>query len=513
MRLYRYILLTLGCALTSCVYDGEPESPAVDDEDEIAFTFTLTVNNDGATARGTGTTWGDEYVSQETTYDNSININDVHVAIFDAEGTFMQNVDDLNCYKIGEGVYQYYGKIKRKTSDDKDFFEYGSKYRCMVVANSAPTSGDIDFEKINEETFLVSNLPQGTSSDIYIPMWGVQTFEIEKGVDTQDAGTIWMLRAAAKCRLHFSEELLKETGNENLQLIDVKFRCSNANGYVVPNGYDTADNTRSIDYVQCFNPTTQGTSKKNTTISFINETALINGTDALTISEDNGTQTAIAYLPECTNKSSEEVDMEVTVFDGQNKSVHTVPLKLQDMDQSLTRNHVYDLTITGIKYGLTFTLMNTWTFTNNTHTVYYDDDITVKGGIVWSGYDNTIDEENKIVTLKKGSTLIGEIDISSPIGCQLFTSLTTQDPTEPKSSIIFIDGVSATYDTSGLIVGTTYTSSTIDGENKVTFYIRASDEASKTEHRSTLTIMVLYGEDKSSVIKDLSGWTIVQTIS
>jgi hypothetical protein len=509
MRLYRYILLTLGCALTSCVYDGEPESPAVDDEDEIAFTFTLTVNNDGATARGT--TWGDEYVSQETTYDNSININDVHVAIFDAEGTFMQNVDDLNCYKIGEGVYQYYGKIKRKTSDDKDFFEYGSKYRCMVVANSAPTSGVIDFEKINEETFLVSNLPQGTSSDIYIPMWGVQTFEIEKGVDTQDAGTIWMLRAAAKCRLHFSEDLLKETGNENLQLIDVKFRCSNANGYVVPNGYDTADNTRSIDYVQCFNPTTQGTSKKSTTISFINETALINGTDALTISEDNGTQSAIAYLPECTNASSAEVDMEVTVFDGQNKSVHTVPLKLQDIDQSLTRNHVYDLTITGIKYGLTFTLMNTWQWSTS-KTVYYDDDITWKGDLVWSGWD-TIDTENKIVTLKKGTTLIGEIDIVSPINSQWFTSLTTQDPTEPKSSIIFIDGVSATYDSSGLVVGTTYTSGTIDGENKVTFYIRASDEASKTEHRSTLTMMVIYGEDKSTVIKELSGWTIVQTIS
>lgn len=483
MRQYIHIFLIVltGLIAQSCSFDLIIDEAETKSNSE-GYTFAFTLKVDGTSTSRSGDTWGDSYTTDTADYDCTINTDDVHVAIFDTNGNLVINVDRLTCINIATGTYQFYGKI------DDDKFTDGAEYRCMVVANNG---GEVDFANIGTLTYQTSALPQGHNvNNFYIPMWGVQTFTFNKRNESQDVGCVYMLRAAAKCRIHFSDDLLN--GNPDLKLKNVQFNCLTDEGYVVPAGYNTVGETQELSYVDCFNPApaADASTTEATQIDFISETDFGN--------LDNGSSSAIGYFAECSTGGSNVAYLTLTLVSSNGECEYTVPIEITGTT-SLTRNHVYDLEITQINYGMTITMRDLWgIYMYNTD---FTNQITFNGTpLTWaeSTYGN-IDNDNKTITLRKGVELIAEIPLLTPTNCTWLATLTPTDADDTTNAIVFSNNDN-----------NTYCSGTIDGINKVTLRIVAADNNNTMQHKSSLAFYVQFADGSSHRVTELDGWTIVQ---
>lgn len=482
MRKYIYIsLIVLICLIdASCSFDSD--LAINNDVRSDDYTFALTLVVDGIADTRDGGTWGDNYTSDDTAYDANINTDDVHVAIFDTDGNLVIDVNGLTCIKLATGTYQYYGKI------NGDKFTNGAQYRCMVVAN---TGGEVDFANISTLTYQASSLPQGNNiNNFYLPMWGVHTFTFNKSDESQNIGDVYMLRSAVKCRIYFSSDLINS--NPDLVLKDVKFNSLSPEGYVAPTGYNTVGETKSLSYTDCFNPapTVDVTASSSVQpVNFISETTLG--------SLEDGSNTVVGYFPECSTGGTNIADITLTLVSSNGTKEYTVPLDI-DGSTSLTRNHIYDLKIVSINYGLTLNTNAYWGFgfywTDFTNQITFSDD-----PIKWAEatYGN-IDTENKTITLLKGVELIAEISLLTPTNCTWLANLTPTDSDDTTNAIVFSNN-------------NTYCSGIIDGINKVTLRIKAAADNNSMQHKSSLAFYVHFADGTSHRVTELDGWTIVQT--
>jgi hypothetical protein len=469
------------------------------DSAALYLSFTMRVAGSGDTRADDGT-WGGVYTTDETAYDAVINPEEVHVALFSETGEYLSEVQRITCSEITAGTYQYFGLL------DAEQLTEGNSYRCMVVANA----GDVDFTQLSTLTYQASDLPQGGDThSFYIPMWGVQTFTLQKG--NSEMKTIEMLRAAAKCRIHFSDEMLAK--DSEIAIKNAKINICNHDGYVVPTGFNEVSRTEKLSYNDCYNPTTPLPSyvfptdengnitsvqpnENRAHLNFMSEVEKVSTFTA-------ATNCAIAYVPECVNTKNDDINITLTLVTSTGTATYTIPFQLpnsEELRDRLTRNHIYDLTIQGAQNGLNLRLTVSWdSYSGST---YFDDNITFEANsdpIEWAeGTYYSIDKENKVITLLNDVTLIGEISMLTPASCIWLATLTAVDSEDANNPIVFSDGK-------------TYATGRIDGINKSTLRIKAANSTTTTQHKVSLTFYLQNTDQTTQEISELNGWTIVQT--
>jgi hypothetical protein len=339
-------------------------------------------------------------------------------------------------------------------------------------------------------------------------MWGVRTFTYTKSSEAIEP--ILMLRAAAKCRIHFSEDLLNV--DSQLKLKDVQYHSLTSQGYIAPTGYLTAASTGEISYTNCFNP---APTDDPTKVKLDENGEIVMDTNGEMVMEDNttvldfltenvgtktteGTTSAILYMPECVSDGTEVSFITMTVESSAGEAEYSILLRSNNSN-NLTRNHVYDLQITGIENGLTINMSAYWGFAFGT--TYFTNQIAYQGNpIEWTaGTYSTIDYENKVVTLLSGVTLICQVNLKTPIQCKWVATLTTLDADDTSDAIIFSDEES------------TYLSGTIDGINMAVLRIQAADPNNNRQHRYSLRVYVRRQDKTTTELDEASGWTIIQT--
>lgn len=454
----------------ACGHDEVPPSNDGSTRD-VLFTFTMCAHGDVASSRGTS--WAEIDNSQNTDYDAAINPTAVSVAIYTTDGTLLTTVDKISCTKDDDAdTYTYYGLLSAKLFSD------GTQYRCMVIANT-----DADSFR-NPATLLYNGIDFAKSYTL--PMWGVKTFTYYSNDTEHKAGNIDMLRAAAKCRIHLSTDMTEK----GYSIDDVVLSTFNTEGYVAPSGYVKTANTAELDYAGCFNPTSNNS--KATQLSFIADP------------DENGSY--IVYFTECNNTADAEAKVSLTLkkdnvdngtFDinFKNYNIDTQPLYSQ-----LTRNHVYDYTITGVSSSTTALSI---TSTVSEWSVFeekldFEDNVTVEP-LEWvEGTYYSCSNENKFVTLLTNTTLQAKLRFLTPNGATWLATLTAVDADDSKNVITFEDG-------------STYATGYIDG-NETTLQIIAAEKLNTTQHKAKLTIYVKFLDGSTTEVSALEGWTIIQTI-
>ena len=331
------LTLMLGCfVLASCVNDDE--GPCLPDgQTQVLFKLVL---QDNAQTRAEGDTWGNYSPKKAGEgYDNQIDLPNVQMLLFDADGGYAGKLNDLTYSQTSENVYQYIGIAPEDLA--------AGDYKFVILANApavTPTSlsdealANLEFTYLGGET-----LPN-------IPMWGTKgvTTETKLTVEAgtrQDIGAISLLRAVSKVtvKLTGSDEAIK-----NYKLQKVTINNYNTKGYVLPSGYAGVTETTELG--------TEGESLH------ANASA---ATAALT-PEVTDDKEVTFYLPEYVNSADAPAEVIVTLtkeveISGETRTItfespiqfckyaDGVPATGADAElYNITRNHYYQFNITQV---------------------------------------------------------------------------------------------------------------------------------------------------------------------
>jgi hypothetical protein len=464
------LLLLLLTATTACDHRELFFEPIDADGSvgELLITFSMEAPRTGS-SRSNGTTWGDNTNIDTETYDAAIDPSTVNVAIYNSSGTLIARVERVSCTAADDGTYAYYGRV---TSGN---FTPGGTYRCMVTANSEST---IDFGTIGSLTFGPID-----SSNFNLPVWGVKTFTYTIG--NNNIGRVDMLRAAAKCRICLSDEMIEK----GFTISDVKLNTRSTTGFVVPTGYASTANTAELDYNDCFNP-----APLDATASQLPFTA-----------EPDAPNSYIVYFTECANNADNEVTADL-MLNSKDMTQHSYSISFKDYNTQqlytqLTRNHLYNFEITGAQHDIEVTsTVSDWT--PDEELLEFENNITIEGSekLYWSDYTYAgINQEEHYVTMLSGVALQGIIKFRTPVAATWFATLTATYSDDDKNAILFENG-------------STYTTGIIDGVHETTLRIVPANEENTVQHSATLTIYVKFIDGSTTRVSEIQPWTIIQTI-
>ena len=298
-------------SLASCSRNDQVTVPN-GEEGKVYVTLTLSINGEEAESR---VTWDSEQDTDEEGVGWENEINNLQILIYDENDTYAGTVESL----FGSGD-RYIGTLSGTN------WQSGT-YKFVVLANFTATSTNPALADLASITY--------NQAAAYLPMYGVKrgTFTFEAGENT-DIGSIDLLRAMAKVEVSFSEGFPTDYTIGNISLSPY-----NTQGYCVPQGYASVDNTGALDREEAgtaysFNPYHPSAS-----------------TSALTFKEENGKY--YLYLPEYDN-STDAATIQVTV------NGETYPLEFKNYENGvptgetpydIVRNHIYRYTITGVNDG------------------------------------------------------------------------------------------------------------------------------------------------------------------
>ena len=232
------LTLMLGCfVLASCVNDEE--GPCLPDgETRVLFKLVL---DDNAQTRADGETWGNYNPKKVGEgYDNQIDLPNVQMLLFDANGAYAGKLKDLTYSQPDpkKTVYQYIGTAPENLA--------AGDYKFVILANSPTiTPASLDDENLANLAFTYL----GGNSLPNIPMWGTKgvtaetKLTVEKGT-RQDIGKISLLRAVSKVtvRLSGTDEAIRDYKLEKVEVANY-----NTKGYVLPSGYADANVKETTD--------------------------------------------------------------------------------------------------------------------------------------------------------------------------------------------------------------------------------------------------------------------------
>ncbi|MBR5819107.1 MAG: hypothetical protein IKY50_03790 [Alistipes sp.] len=300
------------------------ECPALTETREVNFVLAI----DAPSA--TRAEWGASESTDEigTSFENRILPESLRVAVYSTANTHLGDIENLLYWPINdEGTrYQFQGSMPQSVIAA---LESETMYKFMVFANS--TEGD---NAALEYTFDDLDMTTGA-----IPMWGVKQVDLAGLLNnvSQNIGEISLLRAVAKVEVVVDEALSGCT----IEAATINYH--NRTGYVLPTGWDSATDTKSIDRVGCF----RGLRSVHTSPH--------------ALMEMEAGEKFVLYIPEYDNRLFADYESKISVSVNYNGTLMSFPDALQFKKYvdgrptgeaaNITRNTIYRFRITKVASG------------------------------------------------------------------------------------------------------------------------------------------------------------------
>ncbi len=436
-KFYNIKLLALtavmAAAMTACS-DSEPAAVGENAEANVVVTIKAAPS---APQSRSNDPWQGTQPEEEGKIDADNNINTLAIAIYDSEtNALVGNVSNLIMLNQTEdGTRQYVGKLPVK-DDGTDIIVKDKNYRVMVFTNC--TSSYCNITDFSNPASLTFGRPTPHTQEVV--MWGVKnpvTFTLNKQV-AQEIGTIYLLRTMAKVEVKLSDDL-KAKG---YRLTGPNVKNANGRGMVLPTGWDTAADTKAINYEGAFN------------ISGITEIGTLN---PILSAFDNETYWR-AYIPEIENGATTvnrpviDINIRQKIDNAGNYNpVGAYTLQFGNYADgsfsgtyfNVVRNHIYRYEITGIGASGEITLnVNPWE-DNNTTDWDYSNTVGVAEGdhLKWEpgSYQSIDDAKARLVMSTNLNTYAsGTFRIASPIGAE-WTAYLLPGENTVKDDFVFVD--------------------------------------------------------------------------
>ena len=304
-----YIIMVV-MVMAACS-DSDDDAVGMND---VSVAFTLTVADAATTRGGENEGWDNYNPGQDGILnENSINTNDVVIAIYDGEGKKVDDVEDLRVTKIsdasGTGTMYAITGVWRNAKPNVE-----KAKRVMVMANCNASVW-------KDPSTLTYNIDTETRK--YIPMWGVVAIPATLTLGKQNQlPNIQMLRAMAKV----SVKLRTDMAAYGYTISSMTVNNYNTKGYCVPNTFNKVDNTEDIRF---------------------NNSLYVLESPAHNIALST---TAPLYLPEYDNSGANPTTITVNLDrNGTHEGTYTLEFRQYDTDGKPTgtpypiqRNHYYE---------------------------------------------------------------------------------------------------------------------------------------------------------------------------
>lgn len=305
-----YIIMVV-MVMAACS-DSDDDAVGMND---VSVAFTLTVADAATTRSGENEGWDDYSPGQDGILnENSINTNDVVIAIYDDKGNKLDDVEDLRVTKIsdtsgGTGTMYAITGVWRNAKQNVE-----KAKRVMVMANCNTSV----WSDPSELTYNID-----TETRKYIPMWGVVAIPATLTLGKQNPlPNIQMLRAMAKV----SVSLRTDMAAYGYTISSMTVNNYNTKGYCVPKTFNKVDNTKDVRFANSLK-------------------VLDSHADKIALPT-----TAPLYLPEYDNSGANPTTITVNLDrNGTHEGTYTLEFRQYGSDGKPTgtpypiqRNHYYD---------------------------------------------------------------------------------------------------------------------------------------------------------------------------
>ena len=404
--------------LTSCIFDyGDGMVEASDDP--VVVTFTLDVAKQ--TKADDGYDWGDTLPEDETvignSFENRILVDDLKVLVYDIAGQFVAEVKNLSYQAPAGTQYEFRGILQGSGINSDVTFDFGSRYRFIVLANCGELTYDADGVPAPEALLYISNWTSYATAHSSIPMWGA-TEVVLTDSEAQNLGAISLVRAMAKVVVKLSDELK----SQGYSITDASLTKSYEVGYSMPTGWNL-QTTEDMAHTGAFR-------------SYDAADALVNNVSLFESDEAR----RVVYVPEIRNFSDgvDNVRLNVSLSDGTNVRHYTGDKAIRFADYGadgllpaapsfydIVRNHVYEYNITRIASGdklLLTCVVEPWV--PREETIIFTDEVSVSQTMTWSNVEHVNYETGEVI-LYNDTTIEATctFQIDTPVGATWTSSL------------------------------------------------------------------------------------------
>ena len=310
--IHRVAYIVMVVMVMAACSDSDDDAVGMND---VSVAFTLTVADAATTRGGENEGWDNYNPGQDGILDeNSINTNDVVIAIYDDKGNKVDNVEDLRVTKISDtsGTTGTMYAITGVWRNAKQNVEKAKRVMVMANCNTSAWS---------DPSTLTYNIDTKTRK--YIPMWGVVAIPATLTLGKQNQlPNIQMLRAMAKV----SVKLRTDMAAYGYTISSMTMNNYNTKGYCVPKTFNKVDNTEDIRF--------------NNSLNVLDSHA-----DKIALPT-----TAPLYLPEYDNSGTNPTTITVNLNrNGTHEGTYTLEFRQYGSDGKPTgtpypiqRNHYYD---------------------------------------------------------------------------------------------------------------------------------------------------------------------------
>ena len=310
--IHRVAYIVMVVMVMAACSDSDDDAVGMND---VSVAFTLTVADAATTRGGENEGWDNYNPGQDGILDeNSINTNDVVIAIYDDKGNKVDNVEDLRVTKISDtsGTTGTMYAITGVWRNAKQNVEKAKRVMVMANCNTSAWS---------DPSTLTYNIDTKTRK--YIPMWGVVAIPATLTLGKQNQlPNIQMLRAMAQV----SVKLRTDMAAYGYTISSMTVNNYNTKGYCVPKTFNKVDNTEDIRF--------------NNSLNVLDSHA-----DKIALPT-----TAPLYLPEYDNSGTNPTTITVNLNrNGTHEGTYTLEFRQYGSDGKPTgtpypiqRNHYYD---------------------------------------------------------------------------------------------------------------------------------------------------------------------------
>ena len=425
--LLHILLVGVLCMLAASCSQEADDPTQVDDMQSgtIRIQFSLAMDEsrvgsraEWGTETGTTTPIGDRIIGNN--YENMIKLDYLHVFLFDANGTYLGEVGNLEMTPTtSDTEYTFKGEITVNGVDVKTNSsggKYLEDYTIMVMANYENyINGNVAVTYNYLFDYIADNYRPNESgmATSYIPMWGMLKTDIPlnpEGTEDDDFAEIddiYMLRSMAKIEVVLDAESVPN----DYTITGATLNKYNQKGYLLPAKYPSSTNGVAASY---FNATSTSYFDTETCINAYASTV----TNSLAFNLASDKRSCVIYVPEyAVNGSTSDLSINLQISRGTTPISDNLNSKgTFTLNQTqLVRNHWYRCTVKTISDGFDLTVQ-AMPWTKQSVSMSFTDIVTYNVTGWTSGTTGDIDEENNLVYMTKGKAAEFIFRIVTPTG-------------------------------------------------------------------------------------------------